>query len=75
MYLSYTTTFGRVILVSSNHASNINVLYFNARSLPPKIDELQLICATCKPDIVCVVETLLDSEIADAEIAIPDFSI
>ena len=43
--------------------------------MPPKIDELQLIYATCKPDIVCVVETWLDSEIADVEIAIPDFSI
>ena len=75
MCLSCTTALGRVILVSSNHASNINVLYFNARSLAPKIDELQLICATCKPDIVCVVETWLDSEVVDVEIAIPNFSI
>ena len=41
------------------NSSNLNILYFNARSLPPKIDELRLICAATSPHIVCVVETWL----------------
>ena len=50
-------------------------MYFNARSLIPKIDELKLICASSRPDVVCVVETWLSDEITDSEIAIPDFCI
>ena len=61
--------------IVNSKSSDINVLYFNARSLVPKIDELRLICASCNPDIVCVVETWLDGEIADTEVAIPNFSL
>ena len=50
-------------------------MYFNARSLLPKIDELRLICASSRPDVVCVVETWLCDEITDCEIAIPDFCV
>ena len=46
--------------------SPLNIIYFNARSLPPKIDELRLICVICSlsnPNIVCVVETWLCDDI------------
>ena len=33
--------------------------YYNARSHLPKPDEL---CTTCKPDVVCLVESLLCSD-------------
>ena len=66
--------------VSSNtynftNTSNLNILYFNTRSLLPKIDELRLSRASCRPDVVCIVETWLSDEIADCEIDIPDFCI
>ena len=48
-------------------------MYFNARSLIPKIDELRLICATNSPHIVCVVETWLGDEVSDSEISIIDY--
>ena len=34
-----------------------SVIYFNCRSLLPKLDELRAICATHCPDVVCLVET------------------
>ena len=41
----------------------------------PKLDELAAICATDNPDIVCVVETWLGSEVLDNEVLIPNYSI
>ena len=55
--------------------SNLNILYFNARSLLPKIDELRVICETTKPDVVCIVETWLDGDISDSEITITDYNV
>ena len=48
---------------------------FNARSLLPKLDELRLICAFSRPDVVCVVETWLSDGISDCEVAISDYSV
>ena len=51
------------------------MIYFNARSLLPKIDELRLICTVKKPDIVCIVESWLSCDISDAELYITDYFI
>ena len=58
-----------------NNISNLNILYFNARSLLPKIDELRLTCETTKPDVVSIVKTWLASDISDNEIAIPGYNV
>ena len=50
------------------------ILYFNCRSLLPKLDELAAICATDNPDIVCLVETWLCSDVLDNEVLIPNYS-
>ena len=50
-------------------------MYFNAKSLIPKIDELRLICATSSPHIICVVETWLGDNISDSEISILDYNV
>ena len=50
-------------------------VYFNCRSLLPKIDELTVLCITNMPDIVCLVETWLCMDILDMEISIPNYSI
>ena len=49
-------------------------MYFNSRSLLPKIDELRLLCGLHQPNCVCVVETWLDPEILDSEIQIQGFN-
>ena len=59
--------------INTNNVAQI--LHFNARSLIPKLDELNILCVTYKPTAVCVVETWLSEEISDAEISIPDYSI
>jgi len=50
-------------------------MYFNCRSLLPKIDELAALCSANKPDVVCLVETWLCMDILDTEISIPNYSI
>ena len=47
------------------NAGTLSILYFNARSLIPKFDELCLLVETHQPDIVCIVETWLDHNISD----------
>ena len=43
----------------------LQVLYYNARSLIPKLDELRANVASLKPHVVCVVETWLSEDISD----------
>ena len=58
---------------SSN--STFSIVYFNARSLLHKIDYLRLICMNSRPDIVCIVESWMENEISDAEIAINGYDV
>ena len=53
----------------------INILYYNVRSLLPKIDNLRILCCAYSPDILCVVESWLNSNISDQEISLQDYSI
>ena len=70
------------LLPISNHIPNsdnshmhlkqgVTILYFNARSLVPKLDDLRLECVNRQPDIVCIVETWLENEVSDNEV--PDY--
>ena len=52
-----------------------SVMYFNCRSLLPKLDELTALCSANNPDIVCLVETWLSADILDTEVSIPNYSI
>jgi len=38
-------------------------MYFNVRSLLPKMDHLRATCCTSSPDVICVVESWLDHTI------------
>ena len=58
--------------ISSKH---LNILYFNARSILPKVNELQLLIGLHKPNIICIVETWLSSEISDQELQIDGYQI
>lgn len=51
----------------------VSILYFNARSLLPKIDELRALSLAHKPHLICVVETWLDNNIKDCEIHIENY--
>ena len=56
-------------------ANQLQILYFNARSLLPKLDYLRVLCAAQLPDIVCIVETWLDSGISNDKLTIPGYCI
>ena len=46
-----------------------------ARSIVFKIDDLKANCLLYKPDIVCIVETWLGSDVLDSEICILDYEL
>ena len=54
-------------------SSPLKILYFNARSILPKLDELFVLAETHNPDIICIVESWLNVDIVDAEVAIPGY--
>jgi hypothetical protein len=66
-----------VITGSGKHQlqANSNILYFNVRSLLPKLDDLRIICSLHSPDIVCITESWLDSSIENSEIIIQGYII
>ena len=49
------------------------MVYFNARSLLPKFDELLLAVDMQHSDIICIVESWLSCEILAHEITIPGY--
>ena len=41
----------------------------------PKVDNLRILRSTASPDIICVVESFLNADIVDNEVAIQGYSI
>ena len=60
---------------SIGRVSNLCVLYYNARSLLPKFDELRAACLVYSPDIICISETWLDESISNNELSLQNFNI
>ena len=53
------------------HSSTcLAILYYNARSLLPKFDELAATVEALKPTKICIVESWLSAEIIDSEISL-----
>ena len=50
-------------------------MYYNARSLLPKLDFLRVLCSTHTPDCVCIVESWLSNDIQNSELYINGYSI
>ena len=55
--------------------NSLNIMYYNARSLLPKFDELATLCELHQPGIVCIVETWLSPEVTDSEISINSYQV
>ena len=53
----------------------VHILYYNARSLLPKFDELCAVAEATCPDVICIVESCLSNEISDNELAIDNYQI
>ena len=63
-------------LISPSHATiSFSILYFNAGSVLPKLDELKVLCSVHNPDFICICETWLNPEICDSEISMLDYNI
>ena len=63
---------------STHHSVKIgdfSVLYFNARSLLPKIDEFRALSLFHKPHLICIVESWLDNQILNCELSIDNYDI
>jgi len=53
--------------------NGLSILYYNARSLLPKVDELAATAKVLQPTIICVVETWLSDQVTDPEISIEGY--
>ena len=53
----------------------MTIMYYNARSLIPKYDELFVTMETHNPDMICIVETWLCDDILNSEIALPGYQL
>ena len=67
---------------STQHTSNphqpcsqLKLFYFNARSIVLKLDELLTLVQCEHPDVICIVESWLKSDILDSEISIPGYQV
>ena len=58
---------------TTSQSSLLTILYYNAQSLIPKLDELSLLATAHNPDIICIVEILLEGNIDNTEISIPGY--
>jgi len=56
--------------VKSSGSNYLNIMYFNAQSLLPKMDKLRAFVDAQRPHIVCIVETWLSSETSDNELSL-----
>ena len=52
----------------------LHIVYYNARSLYPKLDELHALCYIERPEVVCITETWLCDDIGELEVSIPGYS-
>ena len=53
-----------------SHDKLLHIVYFNARTLIPRLGELRVICELQKPDIVCITEMWLCEEVGLLECSI-----
>ncbi len=51
-------------------ATFLKIMYFNARSHLPKLDELRVLAEDSNPDVICITESWLSGEICDNELSI-----
>ena len=58
-----------------NNANSVSIMYFNARSIVPKFDELCLLVELHNPDIISIVESLLCADIPDDDICIQGYNV
>ena len=63
------------VIATVNNCKNLSILYYNARSILSKHIEFRLAVEGNKPDIVCIVETWLSSDILDSEVCLPGYQL
>ena len=66
----------RDFIPKSCKVGELSILYFNARNLLPKIDELKALRTAVQPHvIICIVETWLGESIQDVELSIENYNL
>ena len=72
-FKSFKYTRNHAVTSCNSKTKNITILYYNARSLLPKINELRLIANS--PSVICLGETRLCFNILDAELFVCNYSL
>ena len=71
---SRSRSIGRNMTLRKGNAC-FNIVYLNAHSILPKLDELRILCASNSYDMICIVESWLSDDIDNMELFIPGFTI
>ena len=58
-----------------NESACLPILYYNARSIIPKFDELCALVEIHSHKLICIVETWLCDNITDSELSIPNYEL
>ena len=66
---------GQEVIHTPTMPSCLNILYYNARSIIPKMDELRALVDLQQPHIVSIVESWLSGEISDNEIHLQGYQV
>jgi len=56
------------------NSKQLSLLYFNARSIRNKMDELNILIQEHKPDVIAVVESWLNEDISDSELSLENYN-
>ena len=70
-----SSCFTSCIIPKTLTSKGLHFLHSNARSLLPKISEVQLLLSRTRASVFAVTETWLDSSVNDGEITVPGFSV
>jgi len=62
------------VFVSGQWNNLLTIVYYNARSVLVKMDELAATCQACGPNIICIVESWFSSDITDDKVSLPNRS-
>ena len=60
---------------TATESAYMPILYYNARSIIPKFDELCALVEIHSPKLICIVETWLCDSIANSELSIPNYEL
>ena len=62
-------------VTTNDTMQKLNILYYNARSILPKLDHLSLSVKLYEPHIICITKSWLSKDISGDELSLPGYQL